>query len=123
MSVIASRLDTRSDAFRANAERTSGLVEELRAKVRAVKEGGGERARERHLGRGKLLPRDRLRTLLDPVPPFLEFSQLPSDGLYSASVPSAGFFTGLRRFPVLDSAVVFTVSPVHCLPFYPLTPH
>src|SRR3546814_11244130 len=48
MSVIASRLDTRSDAFRANAERTSGLVEELRAKVRAVKEGGGERARERH---------------------------------------------------------------------------
>src|SRR3546814_1931378 len=62
MSVIASRLDTRSDAFRANAERTSGLVEELRAKVRAVREGGGERARERHLGRGKLLPRDRVRS-------------------------------------------------------------
>src|SRR3546814_16087478 len=97
MSGIASRLDTRSDAFRANAERNSGLVEELRAKVRAVKEGGGERARERHLGRGKPLPRDRVRTLLDPGDPFLEFSQLAADGLYDGAVPSAGIVTGIGR--------------------------
>src|SRR3546814_9851482 len=83
MSVIASRLDTRSDAFRANAERTSGLVEELRAKVRAVKEGGGERARERPLGRGKLLPPERVRTLPDPGAAFLEVSQLAADGPYN----------------------------------------
>ncbi len=121
MSVIDSRIDTRSEAFRANAERTRGLVDDLRAKVRAVKEGGGERARERHLSRGKLLPRDRVRTLLDPGAPFLEFSQLAADGLYGGDVPSAGIVTGIGRIAGRECVVVCNDATVKGGTYFPIT--
>jgi len=121
MSVIVSRLDTRSDAYRANAERTRGLVEELRDKVRTVGDGGGERARERHLARGKLLPRDRVRTLLDPGAPFLEFSQLAADGMYGGEVPSAGIVTGIGRIAGRECVVVCNDATVKGGTYFPLT--
>ena len=121
MSVIDSRIDTRSEAFRANAARTLGLVDDLRAKVRAVKEGGGERARERHLSRGKLLPRDRVRTLLDPGAPFLEFSQLAADGLYGGEVPSAGIVTGIGRIAGRECVVVCNDATVKGGTYFPVT--
>ncbi len=121
MSVIDSRLDTRSDGFRANAERTRGVVQDLRDKVRAVKDGGGERARERHLARGKLLPRDRVRTLLDPGAPFLEFSQLAAHGMYGGEVPSAGIVTGIGRIAGRECVVVCNDATVKGGTYFPLT--
>ncbi len=121
MSVIRSSVDTRSDAFRRNAERTAALVEELREKVRTVKLGGGDRARERHLSRGKLLPRDRVRALLDPGAPFLEFSQLAADGLYGGEVPGAGIVTGIGRVGGRECVVVCNDATVKGGTYYPIT--
>ena len=121
MSVIDSRLDTRSDGFRANAERTRSVVQDLHDKVRAVKDGGGEHARERHLARGKLLPRDRVRTLLDPGAPFLEFSQLAAHGMYGGEVPSAGVITGIGRIAGRECVVVCNDATVKGGTYFPLT--
>ena len=70
MSIIKSQLDTRAAEFKENQALMSELLCDLRAKVATVKQGGGDRARERHLARGKLLPRDRIDALLDPGAPF-----------------------------------------------------
>ena len=80
MPTLATTADPRSDAFRTNAAAMAALVAQLRATVEKVREGGGEVARKRHLDRGKLLPRERIRTLVDPASPFLEFSQLAAQG-------------------------------------------
>src|SRR5262249_51232752 len=76
MTAIRSQLDIRSEEFRANAARMQGLVDDLREKVEKVSLGGDEAARAKHVARGKLLPRERVRTLLDPGSPFLEIGQL-----------------------------------------------
>ena len=76
MTILTSALDPRSESFRGNDAAMRGLVADLRAKLAAVEEGGGEAARRRHLARGKLLARERVRLLLDPGSPFLELSAL-----------------------------------------------
>ena len=121
MSVIKSQLDTRSDVYRTNAERTRGLVDELRAKLHTVKEGGGERARERHLSRGKLLQRDRVRAVLDTGAPFLEFSQLAADGLYGGDVPAAGIVTGIGRVSWRECVIVCNDATVKGGTYFPMT--
>jgi 3-methylcrotonyl-CoA carboxylase beta subunit len=73
--------------FPANAAAMRALVEDLREKFAAIRKGGGEAARRRHLARGKLLPHERVRTLLDPGPPFLELSQLAALGMYEGGRP------------------------------------
>ena len=98
MSVLKTTIDVRSEAYKENAETMRGLVEALRELVHRIKEGGGEKARARHLSRGKLLPRDRVRTLLDPGSPFLEFSQLAGFEMYDEDeVPAGGIVTGIGR--------------------------
>ena len=81
MPVIRSNLSTRSEEFKKNSERMRGLVTDLREKVSKVALGGDEKSRERHVARGKLLPRERVRTLLDPGSPFLEVGQLAASGM------------------------------------------
>ncbi len=76
MPLLQTALDPRSESFRSNAERMRGLVADLKEKLAAIEEGGGAEARRRHQARGKLLPRERVRALLDPGSPFLEFSPL-----------------------------------------------
>ena len=73
------------------------LVSDLREKVARISKGGSERARQKHLDRGKLLPRERVERLLDPGTPFLELSQLAAYGMYDDQVPSAGLITGIGR--------------------------
>src|SRR5690606_30829866 len=76
MPVIESSINTRSAAFAENAQAMEALVQDLREKLASHALGGNEAAREKHLARGKLLPRDRVERLLDPGSPFLEFSPL-----------------------------------------------
>lgn len=77
---LTSAGDPASEAWRANEDAHRALAEELRGKLAAARLGGGEKARARHTARGKLLPRDRVDTLLDPGSPFLELAPSPPTG-------------------------------------------
>ena len=95
MPAIKSKLDTRSAEFRANAERMKALVADLRDKVGRVAQGGDAAARTKHSARGKMLARERVRTLLDPGTPFLEIGQLAAWDMYGGDVHSASIVTGI----------------------------
>ncbi|MFT5444189.1 MAG: 3-methylcrotonyl-CoA carboxylase beta subunit [Myxococcota bacterium] len=121
MQVIDSTLDTRSDEFRANTEAMTALVADLTATTAKVVAGASEAAREKHLGRGKLLPRDRVNTLLDPGTPFLEVAPLAALGLYGGGVPSAGIITGIGRVCGIECMIVANDATVKGGTYYPLT--
>lgn len=82
--VLASAADPASEAWQANEAAHRALSDELAGRLATARLGGGEKARARHEARGKLLPRDRVDTLLDPGSPFLELAPLAADGLYGA---------------------------------------
>ncbi len=121
MSALDSTVNPQSTEFRKNAEAMRALVADLRAKVAAVELGGGERARAKHTERGKLLPRDRIRHLLDVGAPFLELSQLAANGMYGGEVPSAGILTGIGRVSGRECVVVANDATVKGGSYYPLT--
>lgn len=118
---LTTAADPASEAFRANEEAHRVLVEELRAKLAAARLGGGERARARHTARGKLLPRDRVDTLLDPGSPFLELAPLAADGLYDGQAPAAGVIAGIGRVAGRECVVVANDATVKGGTYYPMT--
>jgi 3-methylcrotonyl-CoA carboxylase beta subunit len=97
MSVITSQIDPRSPDFQANSTQLRTAVEDLQRELGRSAEGGGAKAREKHVARGKLLPRERIRALLDPGSPFLELSALAAHGMYDDAAPAAGINTGIGR--------------------------
>ena len=97
MTILKTSINARSEDFLGNSEAMQSLVTDLQEKVKQTATGGSDKAREKHVARGKLLPRDRIRNLLDPGTPFLEFSQLAANGLYNDEVPAAGVITGIGR--------------------------
>jgi len=121
MSVIKSGVNSRSDDYKANTEAMQGVVDELRQHVSVISQGGGERARERHLGRGKLLPRERIRVLLDTASPFLELSQFAAWDLYGDDVPAAGIITGIGRVSGRECMIVANDATVKGGTYYPMT--
>ena len=121
MTVIKSNIETRSPEFRANSDAMQGLVRELRDLVDRIKLGGGEAAREKHVGRGKLLPRERVRTLLDPGSPFLELSQLAAYQVYEEEVPAAGLIAGVGRVSGRECMILANDATVKGGTYYPLT--
>jgi 3-methylcrotonyl-CoA carboxylase beta subunit len=121
MTRIGSAVDPTSEEFRRNAAHMQGLAQELRERVRVVKEGGGPAARERHQSRGKLLPRERIRRLLDPGAPFLELSQLAAHEVYEDDVPAAGIVTGIGPVHGRLCVVIANDATVKGGTYYPLT--
>ncbi|WP_119678134.1 carboxyl transferase domain-containing protein [Indioceanicola profundi] len=121
MPVLPTSIDTRSPAFAENESALRAQVEDLKATVAAIKQGGSDKAREKHLGRGKLLPRDRVRSLLDPGTPYLEFSQLAAHKVYGDDVPAAGILTGIGRVSGTECVVVANDATVKGGTYYPLT--
>jgi 3-methylcrotonyl-CoA carboxylase beta subunit len=97
------------------------LVAQLRTKLAAAALGGPERARARHVSRGKLLPRDRVDGLLDPGSPFLEVGALAAYGMYDDDAPSAGIITGVGRVAGRDCVVVANDATVKGGTYYPMT--
>ena len=89
MPALKSRIDTRSEDFKANAAFLQRQVDDLRARAAEIALGGDAKSRERHAARGKLLPRERVDGLLDAGSPFLEIGQLAAFGMYGGEVPSA----------------------------------
>jgi 3-methylcrotonyl-CoA carboxylase beta subunit len=109
-------------AFRASErDEHLALVAELRAKLAAAALGGPERARERHVSRGKLLPRDRVDGLLDPGSPLLELSPLAADGMYDDECPGAGIITGIGRVSGRECVIVANDATVKGGTYYPIT--
>ncbi len=121
MSVLSTLLDPRSPAFRANDAAMRGLVADLREKLAKIEEGGGAAARARHLARGKLLPRERVRLLLDPGSPFLELSPLAAFGMYDGEVPAAGIVTGIGQIMGRECVVIANDATVKGGTYFPMT--
>ena len=126
MPALDTKLNPRSADFQANALAMRALVTDLNAQVARAQEGGGEAARAKHAGRGKLLPRERVQMLLDPGTPFLELSPLAALGMYpdkdgSDSAPCAGLIAGIGRVSGVDCMVVCNDATVKGGTYYPLT--
>jgi 3-methylcrotonyl-CoA carboxylase beta subunit len=88
MPVIESQIDSRSTEFQTNAAHIRATVDDLKSQLEKTSLGGGEKARNKHTERGKLLPRERIRALLDSGSPFLEFSPLAAHGMYEDQAPA-----------------------------------
>jgi len=121
MAPLSSTVNTRGDAFKNNAAHMDGLVADLRAKVAVASLGGNARSRERHVSRGKLLPRDRVENLLDPGTPFLEFSQLAAYGMYDDDIHSAAILTGIGRVSGRECVIVCNDATIKGGTYYPMT--
>jgi 3-methylcrotonyl-CoA carboxylase beta subunit len=121
MPAIKSQLDVRSEEFRANAGRMRALVDDLHEKVQKVSLGGEEAARQKHVARGKLLARERVRTLLDPGSPFLEIGQLAAFGMYSGDVHSASIVTGIGRVSGRECVIIANDATIKGGTYYPMT--
>ncbi|MBK6393413.1 MAG: methylcrotonoyl-CoA carboxylase [Betaproteobacteria bacterium] len=121
MPVIESRLDPRDPVFAKNRQAMSELVADLRSKVAEVEAGGGEVASAKHTARGKLLPRERVRALVDPGSPFLELSPLAAYGMYDGTIASAGIVTGVGRVAGRECVIVCNDATVKGGTYFPLT--
>ena len=121
MTILKSAVSPRAPEFAQNLAAMRAAVADLKAQVAAVKDGGGQAARERHLARGKLLPRERVRRLLDVGSPFLELSQLAAQDLYGGAVPSSGLITGIGRVAGRECMVVTNDATVKGGTYYPIT--
>jgi len=119
--ILESRLNPRSADFQANAAAMRSVVDDLRAQVARVAQGGGEAARAKHTGRGKLLPRERVDRLLDPGTPFLELAPLAALNMYGNDAPGAGLIAGIGRVAGVDCMIVCNDATVKGGTYYPLT--
>ena len=121
MPALSSSISPASDAFRANAERMKALVADISAKAATVERGGSDEARDRHVSRGKLLPRQRLAQLVDPGSPFLEIGQFAAWGMYDGDISSAGLIAGVGRVSGREVMIVVNDATVKGGTYYPLT--
>jgi len=126
MTVLKSQLNPRSADFQANAAAMQSLVDDLRAKVDRISQGGPESARQKHLSRGKLLPRERVNALIDPGAPFLEIGQFAAYGMYSEKgdsfeVPAASMIAGIGRVNGVECMIVANDATVKGGTYYPMT--
>ncbi|WP_088182901.1 carboxyl transferase domain-containing protein [Sphingobium sp. Z007] len=119
--ILDTKLAADSEAFRANTAHNRALAEDLRAKVATAAQGGSASARDKHVARGKLLPRDRVERLLDPGSPFLEIGQLAANGLYGDEVPGAGLIAGIGRVSGRQVMIGCNDATVKGGTYYPLT--
>lgn len=118
---LDSLIDMQSEACQRNARVNQALAVDLRERLAVTARGGPDRARKRHTGRGKLLPRDRVGMLLDPGSPFLEFSALAASGMYGDEAPAAGLITGIGRVSGRECVVVVNDATVKGGTYYPVT--
>ena len=121
MDRIESHLKTGGAEYQANRAAMEAAVAKLRAIIERIREGGPETARKRHTERGKLLVRDRVKTLIDPETPFLELSTLAAYGLYGDDAPGASIVTGIGRISGREAVIVANDATVKGGTYYPLT--
>src|SRR6059058_5604801 len=118
---IESKITVDDESFRGRSAHNRALAEKLRADVAAAAKGGPAKHRERHVSRGKMLPRDRVERLLDPGSPFLEIGRLAACDMYDAEVPGAGLIAGIGRVSGRQVMIVCNDATVKGGTYYPLT--
>jgi 3-methylcrotonyl-CoA carboxylase beta subunit len=121
MNVLKTAIALESKDFSENKAVMEALVADLRSKATRIAQGGGAEARERHVARGKMLPRDRIAALIDPGTPFLELSQFAALEVYDDPVPAAGLITGIGRVSGQECVVLANDATVKGGTYYPLT--
>ena len=121
MEPLASRIDIASAEFKSNSAHHLALAADLRARLAAVRQGGGAEARKRHEERSKLFVRERIDRLLDPGSPFLELSPLAAHAAYEDDSPGAGIITGIGRVSEREVMIVANDATVKGGSYYPLT--
>jgi 3-methylcrotonyl-CoA carboxylase beta subunit len=121
MAILHTQINTRSPEFAANQVAMLTQVNDLRALLARVHEGGGAKAQERHTSRGKLLPRERINRLLDIGSPFLEIGQLAAHEVYGEDVPAAGVVAGIGRVEGIECMIIANDATVKGGSYYPLT--
>jgi len=121
MPVLPTKVDQSSEEFQKNSDANRALADDLREVDDYITQGGPERSRERHVKRGKLLPRDRIATLLDEGSDFLEVGRQAAWQVYSDDVPSAGIVTGIGRIHGIECMIVANDATVKGGTYYPLT--
>ena len=121
MPVLTSQLDPRSTEFTDNATYHRTLVEELNRRLARAADGGGDKARNKHTERGKLLARDRITALLDPGSPCLEIAPLAAEDMYDGAAPAAGMVCGIGRVQGIEVVVVANDATVKGGTYFPMT--
>src|SRR5690625_381248 len=121
MQELITQVDANSEQYQTNFAYHSQLRQQLRDHVAEVAKGGSERSRQRHLDRGRLLPRERVRRLLDPGSPFLEIGALAAFGMYNDDAPAAGLIAGIGRVEGRYVMIVCNDSTVKGGTYYPIT--
>ncbi len=118
---LTSKLDRESPEAKARFAHNKALAEDLRARVAEAALGGPEKHRERHVARGKLLPRERVERLLDPGSPFLEIGQLAANGMYEGDVSGASIIAGIGRVSGRQVMILANDPTVKGGAYYPMT--
>jgi 3-methylcrotonyl-CoA carboxylase beta subunit len=121
MTQLASSLSHQSQDYRSNRQAIEKVVRDFKEKISVIQQGGEENARAKHLARGKMLPRDRVKNLIDPGSPFLEFSAFAAYNVYADNVPAAGIITGIGRVAGQECVIVANDATVKGGTYYPLT--
>lgn len=122
ISLLQSNVDTSSEEFRENERQMAAVVARMRELTRAAQLGGSAKAREKHVARKKMLPRDRVAALIDPGTTFLELSPLAGHELYpEAEVPAGGIVTGVGVVEGVQCVIVANDSTVKGGTYYPIT--
>src|ERR1700742_1821697 len=106
MAQLATTLSSQSSDFQGNSQALDKVVKDFKEKLHTIQQGGDENARAKHLARCKMLPRDRVKNLIDPGSPFLEFSAFAAHGVYPDNVPAAGIITGIGRISGQECVIV-----------------
>src|SRR5688500_13731007 len=121
METLSSALDPASDEFKANAEHNRALTAELKKRLALVRQGGGEKYRQRHEEQGKLFVRERIERLLDPGAPFLELSPLAATNMYNNEAPGAGIVVGIGRVANREVLIIANDATVKGGSYFPMT--
>lgn len=121
MNQLQSKINIRSEEFKNNHAAMQTLVDDLKQKVQKIALGGGETARQKHLDRGKLLPRERIDHLIDPGTAFIEIGQLAAYQVYQDDVPAAGVVAGVGQVNGVTCMIIANDATVKGGTYYPLT--
>ena len=121
MPILNTNINTHNDEYIQRKEAMQSAVNDLHTKISSVLNGGGESYRQRHIAKGKLLPRHRVDTLLDPGTAFLELSQLAAFDVYKEDIPCAGLITGIGQVRGVKCMIIANDATVKGGTYYPLT--